>query len=56
MYKIVNGMSPSYLNEMFVPLNQTHNHNLRNSEVDVKIPLPKNVVVLWNGLPSMIKS
>lgn len=66
MYKIVNGMSPRYLNEMFVPLNEAHGHNLRNSEVDVKIPLPKSEylkrsftysgAVLWNGLPSMIKT
>lgn len=66
MYKIVNGMSPRYLNEMFIPLNEAHGHNLRNSEVDVKIPLPKSEylkrsftysgAVLWNGLPSMIKT
>lgn len=61
MYKIINGISPSYLNEMFVPVNETHNHNLRNSEVNVKIPLPRSEylkrslaysgAVLWNGLP-----
>ena len=65
MYKIINGFSPNYLNELFTYVNQTYNHNLRMSEVNVKIPAPKSEhlkrslmysgAVLWNKLPSMIK-
>ena len=65
MYKIINGFPPNYLNELFTHVNQTHNYNLRMSEVNVKIPVPKSEylkrslmysgAVLRNELPSMIK-
>lgn len=66
MYKIINGIAPSHLNELFVHVNEAHDYNLRSSEINLKIPLPQTEYlkrslsysgsVLWNGLPSMIKN
>ena len=41
MYKVVNGMSPGYLTEMFTNVNKTHHYNLRDSKVNLKVPIPK---------------
>ena len=65
MYKIANHSSPTYLNELFTNVNQVHDYNLRDSNVNLKIPNPKTEylkrsltysgAVLWNSLPSEIK-
>ena len=59
MYKIINGIAPSHLSELFVHVNETHDHNLRSSEINLTVPLPQTEYlkrslsysgsVLWNG-------
>ena len=66
MFKIVNGAAPNHLQEMFSFVNESHSYNLRNSDVNLKIPLPRTEYlkrslaysgpVLWNNLPSSVKS
>ena len=66
MYKVINGIAPDYLQELFVPVNEAHNYNLRFSDMNVKIPQPHTEYLrrslsysgarLWNSLPSTIKS
>ena len=66
MYKIINGIAPIHLSELFVHVNETHDHNLRSSEINLTVPLPQTEYlkrsllysgsVLWNGLPSMVKN
>lgn len=66
MYKIMNGVAPEYLREMFVLVNEAHHHNLRCSDTNVKIPQPHSEylkrslsydgALLWNSLPSTIRN
>ena len=66
MYKVISGIAPDYLQELFVPVNEAHNYNLRFSDMNVKIPQPHTEYLrrslsysgarLWNSLPSTIKS
>ena len=66
MYKVINGIAPDYLQELFVPVNEAHNYNLRFSDMNVKIPQPHTEyhrrslsysgARLWNSLLSTIKS
>lgn len=66
MYKIVNGEAPTHLQQLFSFVNDTHGYNLRNSDINLKIPLPHTDYskrslaysgpVLWNNLPSSIKT
>ena len=65
MPKVVNGSSPDYLSEMFTNVNETHHYNLRNSNLNLKITVPKTEYMkrsliysgatLWNSLPSTVK-
>ena len=66
MYKIYKGFAPTYLRELFTPVVDTHDHNLRNCELNWKIPRPNTEYLkrslsydgaqLWNNLPSEIKN
>ena len=66
MYKIINGIAPSHLSEIFVHVNETHDHNLQSSKINLTVPLPQTEYlkrnlsysgsVLWNGLPWMTKN
>ena len=65
MYKVMNDLVPSYLRELFVIINQTHEHNLRCSDINLKIPQPHtnylkrsfaySGAVLWNDVPLAFK-
>ena len=59
-------MSPTYMNEHFIPFNTVHSYNTRSSN-DGNFILPKvgsagkktfvfNACILWNALPSNIKN
>ena len=41
MYKIINGIAPIHSSELFVHVNETHDHNLRYSEINLTVPLPQ---------------
>ena len=68
MYKITHGMAPTVLIELFSTSSviRPHDHNLRNSNMNLYIPFPKtdylkkcigyNGAKLWNELPSEIKN
>ena len=66
MYRVISGIAPDYLQELFVQVNEAHNYNLRFSDMNVKIPQPHTECLrrslsysgarLWNSLPSTIKS
>ena len=67
MYKVISGIAPDYLQELFVPVNEAYNYNLRFSDMNVKIPQPHTEQLrrslsysgrarLWNSLKSTIKS
>ena len=66
MFKIMNDIAPGYLKQLFIPVNKTHEHHLRSSETDVKIPQPHPEYLkcslsysgaqLWNSLPSALKN
>lgn len=66
MYKIMNGIAPMYLREMFLSVNEAHHYNLRCSDINVKVPQPLtdylkrsltyNGALLWNSLPSVIRN
>ena len=66
MYKIMNNIAPSYLTELFVPVNETHSHNLRCSDINLKVPQPHpdylkrslsySGALLWNSIPSTIRN
>ena len=41
MYKIINGIAAIHSSELFVHVNETHDHNLRYSEINLTVPLPQ---------------
>ena len=61
MYKIHNGLSPSYLRRLFTNTSNVHSHNLRNSKLNYYGPRPRTESakgslfyrrsVLWNKIP-----
>ena len=65
MYKIMNDLAPGYLRELFTPLNEEVDYNLRQSDINVKIPqlhseylkrsLSYKGASLWNNLPVAIR-
>ena len=66
MYKIMNDLAPGYLRELFIPLNEEVYYNLRQSDINVKIPQPVHSeylkrslsykgAPLWNNLPVAIR-
>ena len=65
MYQTVNDENNSNLNDIFSSVSSTHHYNLRDSNVNLKIPKPRTEFLkrslaysgptLWNSLPSVIK-
>ena len=65
MYKINNGLAPSYLSRHFKTVNSKHDYNLRGSQINCCTPHPStnflkssiayNGAVLWNSLPESIR-
>ena len=65
MNKIMNDLAPGYLWELFTPLNEEVDYNLRQSDINVKIPqlhseylkrsLSYKGAPLWNNLPVAIR-
>ena len=59
-------IAPSYLQNLFIPVNEAHNHNLGFSDTNVKIPFPHTEylkrslsysgALLWNSLPSTLRN
>ena len=47
MYKIVNGLAPTCLSEMFTFSNDSNEYNLRQSELNLE--LPKNKTEYYNS-------
>ena len=67
MYKIHNILSPLYLRWIFTKASNVHSHNLRNSELNYYMYVPRlrtesakgslhhRGSVLWNKIPSEIR-
>ena len=65
MYKVMSGLTPHYLRELFVSVHSSFDYNLRCSDVNLKIPLPQTNYLkrsfaytgskLWNDLPLSAK-
>ena len=68
MYKITHGLATIALSELFsfTSVIRPHDHNLRNSEMNLYIPFPNseylkkcigyNGAKLWNRLPNELKN
>ena len=66
MYKILKGIAPGYLRELFTHVNEDNEYNLRSSDINVKIPQPYTEYLkrslsydgaaLWNSLPNSIQN
>ena len=66
MYKILKGIAPGYLRELFTHVNEDNEYNLRSSDINVKIPqlyteylkrsLSYDGATLWNSLPNSIRN
>ena len=64
MYKIINGLAPQRLCEIFNHVNEIHNYNLRGSLAKIYIPKQKTEFLknsfgysgakLWNQIPEEI--
>jgi hypothetical protein len=60
MYKVLNNLAPEYLKDLFRETNQVHDHDLRNSDLNLLPPKPKSNLlkksfsyrgaVIWNSL------
>ena len=65
MFKIVNGLAPPYLTEMFTSNNALNNYGLRSSNYDLELPKCRtnyyknsfafSGVKVWNALPRNLK-
>ena len=65
MFKIVNGLAPPYLTEMFTSNNALNNYGLRSSNHDLELPKCRtnyyknsfafSGVKVWNALPRYLK-
>ena len=65
MFKILNGLAPTYLSEMFTYNTSLHNYRLRSSKMNLELPKSrtnyyKNSFAYtgaktWNDLPSSLK-
>ena len=65
MFKIVNGLAPAYLNEMFQGVASTNAYNLRSSNKNLALPKARTDYYrksfaftgakIWNGLPQSLK-
>ena len=66
VYISLNNLTPNYLSELFVPVDQVHSYNLRNHDVNLSLPKPKTDYLkksfcydeakLWNTLPSELRN
>ena len=66
MFKISTGEAPNYLTDRFFKVEARNPYNVRNSELNINLPLPKTDFMkrsflyagpkLWNSLPNSIKS
>ena len=67
IFKILNGLAPAYLNDIFIPTSNVHNRNLRSaSECQFYSPRPNTEFfrksfsysgsVIWNTIPIHIKN
>ena len=65
MYKVLNNLAPEYLKDLFRETNQVHDHDLRNSDLNLLPPKPKSNLlkksfsysgaVIWNSLPRHVR-
>ena len=65
MYKVLNNLAPEYLKDLFRETNQVHDHDLRNSNLNLLPPKPKSNLlkksfsysgaVIWNSLPRHVR-
>ena len=65
MFKIVNGLAPRYLNQMFTFNNTLNNYGLRSSNSDLELPKCRTNYYrnnfafsgskVWNALPRHLK-
>ncbi len=66
IFKSLNGDVPPYIKDMFTRVNESTERSLRNSEVNLRLPLLKSVggqkcfsyrgAKLWNSLGTEIKT
>ena len=64
MYKVVNSLTPTYLQDLFFP--RVSHHRLRDSDAKLYVPKPRkdylkhslsySGAVLWNSLPESLRS
>ena len=62
MYKVINGLAPNCLADLFSSKKRTTHYNLRDASTSLQLPLPKTEnlkksfcysgVKLWNALPA----
>ena len=65
MYKIVHGLAPAYLSDMFTLSSSLNDYNLRQSKLKLKLPNNRTEYYnlsfaftgakLWNSLPDEVK-
>jgi hypothetical protein len=65
MYKVLNNLAPEYLKDLFRETNQVHDHDLRNSDLNLLPPKQKSNLlkksfsysgtVIWNSLPRHVR-
>jgi hypothetical protein len=65
MFKILNGLGPVCLTELFSFSGEHHNYNLRNSDINLSLPAPKSTsgkrefsysgAAHWNNLSREVK-
>ena len=65
MFKILNGLAPTYLSEMFTFYTSLYNYGLRSSKMNLELPKNRtnyyknsfayNGAKIWNDLPSSLK-
>ena len=66
MYKVLNGLAPSLLAELFVSKNDITEYDLRGSHTSLQLPHPKteklkksfsySAAKLWNSLPTDLRN
>ena len=65
MFKIINGLTPSYMSEMFTFSTDLNDYNLRSSKMNLELPQNRTNyyknsfgftgVKVWNALPDSLK-
>ena len=63
MYKVLNGLAPSSLADLFVPRSDITEYDLRGSHTSLQLPHPKlkkffsySGAKLWNSLPTDLRN